>query len=327
MGSKRPILLNNMVALLVLILLALEITSTKSLAEELSPNFYDHSCPAALPVIKRVVKAAVEKERRMGASLLRLHFHDCFVNGCDGSLLLDSSEMIDSEKLALPNVNSVRGFEVIDNIKAEVDHCCGRPVVSCADILAVAARDSAVALGGPSWEVQLGRRDSTTASKDDANLNIPPSFLNLTQLIQNFKDHGLDEKDLVLLSAAHTLGFAQCSTFRDRIYNDTNINPIFTKKIKMLCPRVGRDTKLAPLDPTPAKFDGKYFDKLIKYKGLLHSDQELFNGGSTDELVKHYNRNLEDFLYDFGVSMIKMGNIKPLVGHEGEIRINCRKIN
>ncbi|MFQ6632441.1 hypothetical protein Gotur_009121 [Gossypium turneri] len=112
----------------------------------LSPKFYDNLCPQALPAIKRIVEAAVHREPRMGASLLRLHFHDCFVNGCDGSLLLDSTSAFETEKNARGNFNSVRGFEVVDQIKAEVDRVCGRPVVSCADILAVAARDSVLAV-------------------------------------------------------------------------------------------------------------------------------------------------------------------------------------
>jgi peroxidase len=47
---------------------------------QLDPHFYDKACPAALPTIKRLVQEAVAAEPRMGASLLRLHFHDCFVN-------------------------------------------------------------------------------------------------------------------------------------------------------------------------------------------------------------------------------------------------------
>jgi len=46
----------------------------------LSPNYYEFSCPNALTAIQIIVEAAVQKEPRMGASLLRLHFHDCFVN-------------------------------------------------------------------------------------------------------------------------------------------------------------------------------------------------------------------------------------------------------
>ncbi|XP_062096537.1 cationic peroxidase 1-like [Humulus lupulus] len=322
MGSKTGVL--YVVALVFTIILALETTSSSA---DLSPNYYDYSCPAALPAIKKVVEAAVSKERRMGASLLRLHFHDCFVQGCDGSILLDSSDTIDSEKLAIPNANSIRGFEVIDDIKAEVDRVCGGSVVSCADILAVAARDSVAALAGPSWVVPLGRKDSTTANRDLANRDIPPPFLDLAALIANFKNQGLDERDLVLLSGAHTLGFAQCTSFRARVYNDTNIDPAFAEMLKGVCPTVGGDTNLSPLDPSPAEFDQRYFTELTYYKGLLHSDQELFKGGATDELVRHYSINGEAFTSDFSRSMIKMGNIKPLTGYEGQVRINCRKVN
>ena len=71
--------------------------------------------------------------------------------GCDGSILLDPSSTIDSEKNALPNFQSARGFEVVDEIKEAVDEACGKPVVSCADILAVAARDSVVAVSNTTY--------------------------------------------------------------------------------------------------------------------------------------------------------------------------------
>nr|XP_009610471.1 cationic peroxidase 1-like [Nicotiana tomentosiformis]XP_016461143.1 PREDICTED: cationic peroxidase 1-like [Nicotiana tabacum] len=294
---------------------------------ELSDDFYEDVCPEALPTINRVVKAAIQKERRMGASLLRLHFHDCFVNGCDASILLDQTATIDSEKTARANNNSARGFEVIDKIKSEVDKACGRPVVSCADILAVAARDSVVALHGPTWEVKLGRRDSTTASRTMANNDIPSPFMDLPALINNFKNQGLDEEDLVALSGGHTLGFAQCFTFRDRIYSETNIDSTFASQRQANCPRSGGDSNLASLDPTPALFDSKYFSNLVSKKGILHSDQALFSGGQTDDLVKTYSTNLGTFSKDFAESMIKMGNIKPLTGNQGQIRVNCRKVN
>ncbi|KAK7349719.1 hypothetical protein VNO77_07322 [Canavalia gladiata] len=294
---------------------------------QLSPNYYDYTCPNALSTIKSAVEAAVQNERRMGASLLRLHFHDCFVNGCDGSILLDSTSSIDSEKNAGPNFQSARGFEVVDQIKQSVDKACGKPVVSCADILAVAARDSVVALGGPTWDVRLGRRDSTTASSDAANANIPAPFFSLSELIDNFKKHGLDEKDLVALSGGHTIGYARCTTFKDHIYNDSNINPNYAQQLKYICPTSGGDSNLSPLDSTPANFDVSYFSGLVQNYGLLHSDQELFNGGSVDALVKQYSYDTQTFYNDFVTSMIKMGNIQPITGNQGEIRVNCRQVN
>lgn len=58
---------------------------------QLSPNYYKKTCPQALTIIKNTVTNAVAKEHRMGASLLRLHFHDCFVNACSLSLSLSLS--------------------------------------------------------------------------------------------------------------------------------------------------------------------------------------------------------------------------------------------
>ncbi|KAH9292748.1 hypothetical protein KI387_042070, partial [Taxus chinensis] len=129
------------------------------------------------PLSDREWILAVAKEARMAASILRLHFHDCFVQGCDGSVLLDDTPTFTGEKTANANRNSIRGFEVIDSIKEKLESVCPG-VVSCADIVTVAARDAVLLNGGgPYWDVPLGRKDSTTASLDDANNNIPtPKF-------------------------------------------------------------------------------------------------------------------------------------------------------
>ncbi|KAI3890395.1 hypothetical protein MKX03_028217 [Papaver bracteatum] len=309
--------------LIVVVLVSVAVPS----ADALSTTFYHKVCPKALPTIKKVVNDAVNREGRMGASLLRLHFHDCFVNGCDGSVLLDSTSTIDGEKTAFGNNNSLRGFEVVDRIKADVDKVCGAQVVSCADILAVAARDSVVQLGGQTWKVELGRRDSTTASRTDANNALPAPFMDLPALKTSFQNAGLDETDLVALSGGHAIGFSQCNNFKNRIYNESNIDPLFARNRKLTCPPSGGDTRLAPFDPTAVKFDTLYFKNLVKGRGLLHSDQALFNGVSTDALVKKYSTHAGAFAADFGKSMIKMGRNKPLEGKAGQIRVNCRRIN
>ena len=61
----------------------------------------------------------------------------CLLQGCDGSILIARSS---AERNALPNL-SLRAFEVIDDAKAQTEATCPG-VVSCADILALAARDA-----------------------------------------------------------------------------------------------------------------------------------------------------------------------------------------
>ncbi|XP_057825564.1 cationic peroxidase 1 [Cryptomeria japonica] len=294
---------------------------------QLSSTFYDKTCPKALSTVKAAVKAAIAKEKRMGASLVRLHFHDCFVNGCDGSILLDDSANITGEKTAGPNANSARGFNVIDTIKTQVESVCSG-IVSCADILTIAARDSVVELGGQTWTVQLGRRDARAASLSGANSKIPSPASSLSALITAFSNQGLSTKDMVALSGAHTIGQTRCTTFRTHIYNETNINTAFATSVKAKCPRTGGDNNLSPLDvQTPVAFDNNYYKNLRVQKGLLHSDQELFNGGSTNSLVTSYATNQNTFFRGFATAMVNMANIKPLTGTRGEVRKNCRKPN
>ncbi|XP_057748839.1 lignin-forming anionic peroxidase-like [Arachis stenosperma] len=299
---------------------------------QLSSTFYDTTCPNALSTIRTTIRTAVSKERRMAASLVRLHFHDCFVQGCDASILLDDSPpTIVSEKGALPNNNSVRGFEVIDQAKAAVEKVCPG-VVSCADIVAVAARDASFAVGGPSWVVKLGRRDSTTASITLANADLPLASDDLNTLISRFSNKGFSAKEMVTLSGAHTIGQARCVTFRNRIYGNTSdIDAGFASTRQRGCPSLinnDNNKKLSPLDlVTPNSFDNNYFKNLIQKKGLLQSDQVLFSGGSTDSFVSEYSKNPTTFKSDFAAAMIKMGDISPLTGSAGIIRKICSAIN
>ncbi|KAF7006751.1 hypothetical protein CFC21_021759 [Triticum aestivum] len=220
-------------------------------------------------------------------------------------------------------------MNVIHNIKAQVEAVC-RQTVSCADILAVAARDSVVALGGPSWTVPLGRRDSTTASLSLANSDLPPPSFDVANLTSNFAAKGLSVTDMVALSGAHTIGQAQCQNFRDRLYNETNIGTAFATSLKANCPRPtgSGDSSLAPLDTTtPNSFDNAYYRNLMSQKGLLHYDQVLINDGGTAGLVRTYSSGSARFNRDFMGAMVRMGSISPLTGMQGQVRLSCSRVN
>ncbi|KAG2587846.1 peroxidase 72-like [Panicum virgatum] len=301
----------------------------------LFPQFYDRSCPRAKEIVRSVVARAVARETRMAASLVRLHFHDCFVKGCDASVLLDNSTGIVSEKGSNPNKNSLRGFEVVDEIKAALEAACPG-TVSCADILALAARDSTVLAGGPSWDVPLGRRDSLGASIQGSNNDIPAPNNTLPTIVTKFRRQGLDVADVVALSGAHTIGLSRCTSFRQRLYNqtgngaaDATLDVSFAARLRQGCPRSGGDGNLFPLDlATPARFDNLYFKNILAGRGLLSSDEVLLTkSAETAALVKAYAADVDLFFRHFAQSMVKMGNISPLTGAQGEIRKNCRRLN
>ncbi|PON82183.1 Peroxidase [Trema orientale] len=308
-----------------LLLLLLSATTCKA---QLSSTFYDDTCPNALATIRTSIESAVSQETRMAASLIRLHFHDCFVQGCDASVLLENSSSITSEKGAIQNSGSLRGENVIEEAKSQVESICPG-IVSCADILAVAARDASVAVGGPSWTVMLGRRDSTTANLAEAQSDLPLFTATLSELISLFDRKGLNTRDMVALSGSHTIGQARCVTFRDRIYNNaSDIDADFSSNLRSGCPQSGGDSNLAPLDlVTPNSFDNNYFTNLIEKKGLLESDQILFSGGSTDSIVTEYNNNPSTFSSDFASAMVKMADIQPITGSAGQIRRICSAVN
>ncbi|KAH9304146.1 hypothetical protein KI387_008550 [Taxus chinensis] len=295
---------------------------------QLSREYYLRTCPESKAIVLRGVERAVRQHPRMAASFLRMHFHDCFVNGCDGSVLLDDTATFVGEKTALPNLHSLRGFKVIDSIKSELESACPG-VVSCADILAIAARDSVMLTGGPIWSVRLGRRDNVIANKADVVDYLPAPDFNVSLIISKFKVVGLTEKDMVTLSGAHTIGNARCGTFSNRLgkHPDPTVEKLFLKSLRKICSNASDSNNvIANLDlKTPRRFDNRYYKNLQHGRGLLNSDQELHSsGGSTRELVDFYAKNKKQFFHDFRISMIKMGNIRPLLGNQGQIRRNCR---
>ncbi|XP_010519956.1 PREDICTED: peroxidase E5 [Tarenaya hassleriana] len=304
---------------------------------QLRPDFYAGTCPRVFDIIGNVIVDELQTDPRIAASILRLHFHDCFVAGCDASILLDNSTSFRTEKDAAPNANSARGFNVIDRMKSEVEQACPQ-TVSCADVLTIASQISVLLSGGPWWPVPLGRRDSLRAFFDLANTALPAPFFTLDQLKASFAAVGLNRtSDLVALSGGHTFGRAQCRFIMDRLYNfnntglpDPTLNSTYRDELRLLCPQNGNQSALVNFDlVTPDAFDKQYYSNLRVGKGLIQSDQELFStpGADTIQLVELYSSNSSAFFQAFVESMIRMGNITPLTGNQGEIRRNCRVVN
>ncbi|KAG8480954.1 hypothetical protein CXB51_025644 [Gossypium anomalum] len=271
-------------------------------------------CNAVEKIVREIIQIHTRNNPSLGAQLIRMQFHDCFVRGCDASVLLDTVNNSKAEKEAIPN-QSLGGFDVIDDIKAAIERVCPK-VVSCADILALAARDAISAPFKKSmWSVQLGRRDGRVSLATEINGNLPSPFANFT--------------------SAHTLGDSCCGAFSRRLYNftskgdaDPSLDPTYAKILRKQCPNPASPAITVEMDPgSSLSFDNHYYDILLQKKGLFVSDAALLTDKNSNKIVTRLQRSRSLFFTAFAKSMKKMAAIGVLTGNAGEIRQNCRVVN
>ncbi|KAG5229062.1 peroxidase [Salix suchowensis] len=317
-------------------------------------DFYRDSCPQAERIIRRVVHELHKVNSSVAPALLRLVFHDCFIEGCDASILLDAAIGIDSEKDSPPNKN-LKGFDIVDKIKSEIEMVCPG-VVSCADIVALAAREGVVQLPSPNGD--------------------------LSETLTSFASRGFDERETVSLLGGHSIGVIHCKFFQTP---DPSLNTGFLNLLRSRCndssssmaasPSPSPSFKatppaLAPGSPSsssreaemrgspsslsapPPSLKGSisfppssstpssapFEDSLLSspeepgmnmaqegpgvdfgtlyYRGLLRE---------TGIWVRAYASDISLFHRDFSLAMMKLSNLGVLTGSKGQVRLHCSK--
>ncbi|XP_047308034.1 peroxidase 7-like [Impatiens glandulifera] len=294
--------------------------------DALTFSYYHGNCPNFEGIVHNKIKQWINKDYTLAASIIRLHFHDCSVRGCDASILLDHEG---SERRANAS-KTLRGYEVIDDIKAAIEKKCPK-TISCADILTAAARDATVAVGGPFWMVPYGRKDGKVSLAKEASL-VPAGKERITDLLHFFQSKGLNVLDLVTLSGAHTIGKSACGAVQHRLYNykgtgkpDPTIAPKYLNYLRRKCRWASEGVDLDAT--TPKTFDNVYYTNLQKKMGLLSTDQGLYYDSRTSHLVTAMASQPHVFQHQFAASMVKLGNIIDYDNDEGEVRLKCSSVN
>ncbi|CAB4275456.1 unnamed protein product [Prunus armeniaca] len=318
--------------LLLMVVLVLMVMQGRESEGQLAENFYSSTCPNVEFIVKQAVSTKLSQTPITIPSTLRLFFHDCFVEGCDASVMIASANG-DAEKDFTDNLSLAGdGFDTVIKAKQAVEALCPG-VVSCADILALAARDCVVLAGGPAFSVELGRRDGLVSQASQVAGNLPEPNFNLDQLNTMFAKHNLSQTDVVALSGAHTVGFSHCGRFSDRLSNfssnspvDPSLDPGYAKQLMGACP-INADPVIN-LDPeTPDTFDNAYYRNLVAGKGLLSSDQVLFSDSASQPTVIDFANNPGNFNGAFITAMRKLGRVGVKTGDQGEIRTDCTTFN
>ncbi|KQK07697.1 peroxidase 2 [Brachypodium distachyon] len=184
--------------------------------------------------------------------LIRLLFHDCWVQGCDGSVLLTETPYKSKDGKTEQDGPANIGLRGLDMIQAIKDKLYAHDnAVTCADAVVYAAREATYLLSNKQIIYDVAgpgsHRDGLVSSADKTNV-LPGPTSGYDDLVKNFHDNGgLDHEDLVALSGAHGVGKAHLSTFADRFgpAADDEINHAYRDALKKRIPKEASDDALA----------------------------------------------------------------------------------
>ncbi|EEE62233.1 hypothetical protein OsJ_17020 [Oryza sativa Japonica Group] len=283
-----------------------------SVEAELSVDYYKKSCPGVENVVRYHVAKALKANRKEGAALVRLIFHDCFVRGCDASVLLDpTAENPHTEKTAPINIG-LAAFELIDEIKAAVEERCPGVVSRAAD----------------------------------AQRDLPDSTFTISELIRNFRRKNFTIEELVILSGAHAVGVGPCSSLRARLTGPPEqILPGYRSLLAGKCaagedpivPNNVRDEDPAAVAATIPSFlpklrkfeflDNSYYHNNLARIVTFNSDWQLLTEKKARGHVHEYADNGTLWDEDFSDALVKLSKLPLPPKAKGEIRRHCRRVN
>ncbi|PWA47267.1 peroxidase superfamily protein [Artemisia annua] len=326
--SSKPLILILFISLLSSI--------SSSYPQPLTTTFYQKTCPRFDQIMQDTTTNKQIASPTTAGAALRLFFHDCLVEGCDASVLISSTHFNKAERDADINLSLPGdGFDVVVRAKTALELACPG-VVSCADILAVATRNLVTMMGGPFYQVKLGRRDGMVSRAARAETILPKPTMSMNQIIKIFSNIGLSVQEMVALTGAHTIGFSHCSEISHDIYNysrtqmsDPSYNTRYADGLRNACKDFKKNPSLSVFNDimTPHDFDNNYYKNLPKGLGVLRSDRAMMMDVRTRKYVELYARDQKAFFDAFGRAIEKLSLVGVKSGRNGQIRRRCDSFN
>ncbi|KAL5202681.1 hypothetical protein ABZP36_013633 [Zizania latifolia] len=174
--------------------------------------------------------------------------------------------------------------------------------------------------------------------EDEVLPNVPHPDFNTQQLTQNFTSKGFTVEEMVTLSGAHSIGTSHCSSFTDRLYKyygtygtDPSIPATYAAYLKSKCPpetAAQQDPTMVQLDDvTPFRLDNQYYKNVLSGHVAFGSDVALLDTPETAALVRLYAKDPAVWPARFAAALVKVSKLYVLTGGEGEIRLNCSRVN
>ncbi|KAF6998591.1 hypothetical protein CFC21_014702 [Triticum aestivum] len=331
MQHRRHNMRTSMYSVLLLqLVLAGAIARRVVVVEALDVGYYAATCPDAAATVRQAMELQFYNDRTIAPAIIRMLFHDCFVRGCDASVMIVSTARRSSERVAIPN-QTLRGFNIVNRVKKALESACPG-AVSCADALALMARDSVVLLGGAAYDVPLGRRDGLQSNPWEVDL--PAPFARLDDALGAFAARGFSAEETVVLFGGHTVGATRCSHFRYRLaHPDGTMDEALRRGMADACGLAGGDLPpdadpTAFLDPeTPFAIDNACYGQMMGNRSLLQLDQEAATHPATAGHVAYYAASPDAFVRRFSEAMAKLAAVGVLEGDAGEVRKVCSAYN
>ncbi|CAO2836118.1 unnamed protein product [Amaranthus hypochondriacus] len=292
-------------------------------------GFYNDKCNSDIEeIIETLTLEEFDNDPTILPALLRLQFHDCFVHGCDASILINGTS---TEKTAGSNL-SVRGYEFIERLKTAVEAECPG-IVSCADIIVIATKVVIKLGGGLDFPVETGRRDGLVSNALDVDL--PSPSMTIDQAFEMFARRNFTLEEMVVLLGYHAVGITHCNFFQPRLFEGSSLfDPLMDKSLagilRQLCPQGAPTNNETPLNQDLTNnntLNNGFYNQLIANRGILALDQLLSRDTRTSPIVAALAQNITLFQIRTAQVMIKLQAVEVLTGNEGEIRKVCSKFN